>query len=158
MRDPKWCFEWRSEYTISGHTKQINHITQLIGVEPYLSFNEGEETSSGSTAKCSWWRLRIDGLPEASLALLLDKIEPKKSELLAFIANEGLDHYFTLVEFTSAGDSGAELPPPLLRRVSDFGASLFIQVYTCDEITAGQQVAEPDRKHVAQGGGIGEVD
>jgi hypothetical protein len=123
--------EYTVELRIWGKTLDPDAVTRETGLQPCQIRLAGSQFAGRNQEESMW---AFDGESpyrgeslEDGLALLLNRVEPVQELVAKYMA----DHYVVwwCGHFQSSFDGGPVLSGELLRRVGEFGATLFIDNY-----------------------------
>ena len=118
--------------TIYSETSSAHQLADALGVAPDESRDKGERTKRGLVRQFSSISFRSgvpgDASPDEHLSDLLKRIEPWQAPVMRQV-EAGNDARLKLAFFGEAPNPAFTLSTDVLRRISDFGLELELDIY-----------------------------
>lgn len=127
------CQETYASFRLGGHALNTGEVTTRIGLAPDFAIERGERRQ-GDDVRGGVWLLGTRGRLESTnverhLILLLDMLEPRRDEVLAVAAEQGLSLDFFCFWVSATGHGGPEVSPETLARIAALHSSLGFDFY-----------------------------
>lgn len=135
--NPK-CARTYASFRLVGDALDPVEVDRRIGVKSDLARSKGEvvtyPTGRQFAQRTGVWLISSDDLItttsiERHLILLLDILEPRRSDLLSLVEKYAVKADFFCLWKSTDGDGGPEVSPATLARIAHLGASLGFDFY-----------------------------
>lgn len=132
------CLRTHVTFRLAGADLNPAQVSSLLELEPSEAFARGEQVDIlTQPAQTGIWSLSTQDLlsstsPEKHLEFLLDRLEPAATRLLELVNAQALQVDFFCYWLSATGHGGPVLSPDILRRISNLGAVLGLDIYFDD--------------------------
>lgn len=109
-------------------------VTNSLGLNPSMSFRQGDWRNEADKWKHNFWSLSSKGKVQSSdltihLEWLLNQLDPEKSKFLDILKEKNIDAEISCFWILPTNHENLSLAPGLIKDISELGLGLNIDIY-----------------------------